>query len=1113
MDTSLQALIESPDFYKLPVPDRKARLSAASTSFRALPPQEQDVAVQSLEQRWRAGIASAPGQPAVPPSGGGLPDLKDVSLGFRTGAADLAHSTGNALDLIPGLDSWAKKAKETAQSWAPTETEQQGREGIAHQVVQGVAGAPAAIVKYAPALALKRFSPVGAAVIGAVSASDKSGKEIAEAAAQDAFSFWAMNRAGSIRNRAGRAAASAAAAAAPTAVASGGDPKATAAAAILGGTFGAIQPPTPPQASNIPERVKPAVKSLADDFQAALSPGSRGETAKQTITITRAKLGGMKQKLFQVNEELADYREKFEKQLDKGKRNEVFDALDKIETGNTAQLAPDDLAFAQASRRLLDEQYQELNRRGLLDTYIEDYFPRLWKRNDNAAQLYEVLGKRPFQGPKGFSKQRTFATIKEGVQYAEQHPELGLKLVSENPVDLLFLKVREGQRAILAHDVMQEMRQAGLLKFSRNPTPPAGYAEIKDRAFRKMFKKDGTWSTAGYYYAPEPAARVIKNYLDPGLRDRPWFRGYQDLANSMNQFQLGFSFFHLGFSTLDAATHSVSLGVEKIVHGLRTGAPKTIASGAGEIAKAPFVALEPFVPGWRKTGLTNQVWEEYAKPGSHPQYAPLAQAMKDAGFQVALDPFYKTEFKRKLRIAMRSGDYLGAAFYGSNRLGEFFSRFLMEYAVPRQKVGGFARMAEFELSRLPANATQEQIRQTMQKVSDSVENRLGQIAYDNLFWNKTAKDLLMASVRSVGWNFGTFRELLGGAKDWSKATIDALTPGKRAEFTHRMAYTVSLPALVGTLGAVTNYMMTGEYPQSLRDYFFPRTGLKDEYGRDERISFPSYIKDVYHYGAPFVHGGLTEGIKGAAKTTQAKLHPAVTAVAEWMENEDWQSVKIRNEDDPAMRQIIDSALYFGKQFIPFSFKYFVEDIERTAEGRPTRYTMPGRLRAFIGITPAPADLKKSETEIFVNRFVSEKMPRGSRTRTEADRQKAVTDMEQMVRLDQDVQPYAQKQIEKGRITERDIEKARARAEVSPVVRKFRQLPWRTALQAYEIAVHDGMVPPADRQQMHEMLVDKIGNALDEIAVLGQGTPDQRRALDTIVRLNLATREELKAETR
>lgn len=1102
MATPLTALVHDPQFYRLTPAERKVRLAGVSEEFRGLPDPEKDVAIQTLEDRWRAQTPAPAGQQTATASGGMLPDLQDVKLGWRAGAADLAKSTANVVAIVPGLDRYAQGLRDWSKRQAPTEQEMQGHEGIAHQVVQGVASAPAAILKYAPALALKRFAPAGAAVIGAVSVADEGKEKMAERALADAASFWAMGRAGRIKSRPLRAAASAAAAAVPVAVESGGDPKATAAAGLLGGAFGAVQPPTPPRSTAAGARVSEVRKSLVDDFASALNPLSRGGPAgpaAKTGRITRAHLGEMKQRLAQVEDEFGQYRNRFEGMLDKGERTTVFDTLDRIETGRSAQLAPEDKPFAAAARRVLDEQWKRLNDRGLLEAYTEDYFPRIWNRKGKAQQVHIMIGKRPFEGPKGFAKMRKFTTIKEGLEYAKAHPELGLELASENPVDLMFLKIREGERAILAHDVMQEMKQNGLLKFTRDGRPPEGYAAINDKAFKRMFKgKGGEWVLKGQYYAPEPAARVINNYLSPGLRDRPWFRGYLDLANSMNQFQLGFSFFHLGFSTIDAATHSVSLGIEEIVHGVRTGSAKYVARGAKEIAKAPFVAVEPFVPGWKDRGLTSQVWREYMKPGSQPQVAPIVTAMKEAGVQLRMDPFYRGEFRRKLRTALRAGDVFGSMFYGAGRMSDIASHFLMEYAVPRQKVGGFSRMAEFELSRLPANAAQDQVRAVMQKVADSVENRLGQVAYDNLFWHKTAKDLLMASIRSVGWNFGTFRELGGGAKDWASFTRNVMRPGVKAEFTRRMAYTTALPMVVGTLGAITNYILTGEYPQSMRDLFFPRTGATDEYGRPERVSFPSYIKDVYHYGAPFGRGGPVEGLKEAGKTVQRKMHPAITSVLEWMENEDWQGTEIRNADDPVMRQIIDTAQYFGKQYLPFSFRYMVDP----------RYSKGERVASFFGVTPAPVDVKTSNTEIFVNKFISEKSQPGTRTKQTAERQKQVREMERMARLDQDVSAYAQEQIDKGTITEGDVAKAEKRAEVQPLVRKFRGLPWKPALQAYEIAVKDRMVTDADRNEMHEILVDKIGNALDEIVGIGKNTQEQRRVLDTLMRLNLASREDL-----
>jgi hypothetical protein len=90
-------------------------------------------------------------------------------------------------------------------------------------------------------------------------------------------------------------------------------------------------------------------------------------------------------------------------------------------------------------------------------------------------------------------------------------------------------------------------------------------------------------------------------------------------------------------------------------------------------------------------------------------------------------------------------------------------RFLNTWS--RDKSSGLCRPSEIgSCKRLGDDATPQQIREAVQRAWDSVDNRMGQLVYDNLFWNRAVKDLAMASVRSVGWNLGSVREMGGGVK-------------------------------------------------------------------------------------------------------------------------------------------------------------------------------------------------------------------------------------------------------------------------------------------------------------------------------------------------------------
>src|SRR5260221_1033701 len=117
----------------------------------------------------------------------------------------------------------------------------------------------------------------------------------------------------------------------------------------------------------------------------------------------------------------------------------------------------------------------------------------------------------------------------------------------------------------------------------------------------------------------------------------------------------------------------------------------------------------------------------------------------------------------------------------------------MDKFVPWQKLGIFADLARFELERLPQGAPRNQVREVMGRAWDSVDNGMGMLRYDNLFWEKWIKDMAMVSMRSVGWNIGTLRELGGGGMDLAKAIANK-GMGKHSEFTHRAAYTLALPA-------------------------------------------------------------------------------------------------------------------------------------------------------------------------------------------------------------------------------------------------------------------------------------------------------------------------------
>jgi hypothetical protein len=338
-------------------------------------------------------------------------------------------------------------------------------------------------------------------------------------------------------------------------------------------------------------------------------------------------------------------------------------------------------------------------------------------------------------------------------------------------------------------------------------------------------------------------------------------------------------------------------------------------------------------------------------------------------------------------------------------------------------------------------ASHEVIRDAMAKVVDSVDNRMGQLIYDNLFWNKAVKDLGMASVRSLGWNLGDIREIGGGAVDSAKFIAD-VTRFRKPDVTHRMAYLLALPTTVGMIGGAMTYLMTGKVPQDIKDYFYPRTGNTDEQGDPERVSLPSYMKDIM----PLV---LAQGVKGKVKTAETmaehKLHPLLNMTVEMLRNQDYYGTKIRNEDDPIVQQAKDVLKQVGKDVIPFGIQGLLKERDR---GTPWAKAVA----PLIGITPAPRYVNQTPAQQMMSDYYEETRPSGGRTKEQSDRSQLKA---QIVRALKKGDPEGVKRLidaaKTGVLGKEDFQNIKERISEQPVTYSFKNLPIDKALDVWDVA--------------------------------------------------------------
>lgn len=455
----------------------------------------------------------------------------------------------------------------------------------------------------------------------------------------------------------------------------------------------------------------------------------------------------------------------------------------------------------------------------------------------------------------------------------------------------------------------------------------------------------------GNYMMPTEAAKLVDQHFAPGLGGNAAYRVFRGFSGQMLQAALGWSGFHAMGTTLNAEFSALALATKA----LRYGDMDTVKD---QLAKA-FVPLAAGVSQAKAGAALRQEW--YAPGSGTPEVQAMVSALKAGGARARggaehLGNMYES-FQKSVNLALGSmeADQKGAAAWEGAKalakalpaLNQFVSRPLMEHYVPAVKMGAAADLLRFEIKRQQPQSEAD-MRRIAGEVWDNIDNRFGLLTHDNLFWNRTAKDALTATFQSLGWNLGTVRELGGGILDLKKT----MTTG---ELTNRTAFLLALSAGTAMYGAMYQFLMTGKRPEEPLDLWFPKTGVTRKDGSADRISFPTYAKDLYG-----TFRGVSSGPGRIAfnlfNMVQNKLNPALSTGAQMLRNEDYFGNPIHPKSaggDPLFNK--DMVLHALSAFVPYSVRGAMQQ-SRQGAGLGTQ------AQAMAGITPAPSYITRTEEE-------------------------------------------------------------------------------------------------------------------------------------------------------
>jgi hypothetical protein len=758
------------------------------------------------------------------------------------------------------------------------------------------------------------------------------------------------------------------------------------------GTFAAQLAANPPGAAR---KLAAATRGgkVGKTIEKIASPTTMSKEAGETELLIRPRAAQLAQSEAQVAADL----EKFRPMVARMSHDERIDFMRAMGGEATQNPLPAALQpVAQELRRLLDQRTQRLQSLGLLQNAITDYWPRLWKDPKLAAQnlqqqaqayeksLASAASKRPIRGGRASAglMQRTYGTMQEGLN-------AGLEPVTDNPLDVAAIRMAGMDKWYYGTKLAEDLKAQPYVRFFHNAgDAPVGWVRLDDPVMTARLPKlsDPAHATAkaaiqgagltpeeesnvlarlygqpemGAYYAPETVARVFNNYVSQSAwktgAGRTVYEMMREGGNGLNMLQLSLSAFHPTMVSLDATVSSLARIPGMLRRG-EVGRALTAAPGAVPLAG-------PLYTGVRLARQGKKLGEAYLNPGgATPEMQQFVENLIKGGGRRDMDRFYHADaaggFFRAIRGSLKEGkpSYLWdevkrtyrdvpsnnpvvKAVLGSARLGlrtvETSIEPLMQQFVPSVKRGLFMDMSKDWLAAHP-NATEMELRRGMTEIWDSIENRLGQMTYDNLFWDKTLKDTAFLTVRAVGWNLGTAREIGGGVADIIRSTNRVLDRTSTASkgLSLRAQYTIALPIVVAINGAMINYMFTGQGPRDMMDYFFPRTGkMVPGTNQPERVSIPSYIKDVVAFSM------------GPGKTVLNKLHPMFELAQEYWSNRYYYGGIIRDphHGDPAMQ----SLEWAGRSVLPFGIRGALREAHEGKDIFPL-------IMSELGFVPAPA---------------------------------------------------------------------------------------------------------------------------------------------------------------
>jgi hypothetical protein len=549
--------------------------------------------------------------------------------------------------------------------------------------------------------------------------------------------------------------------------------------------------------------------------------------------------------------------------------------------------------------------------------FRNNYVSQLWKTKNRTNARWQESGAK--QGSGYFTKKHFYEDYEEGIRNGEVP-------TTTNLLEIGSLYMENASRFLARNEVFDDLQGQGHVKYfsDADPDKPEGWVPLSGG--EKVAPIKGQGGMIIRPYAPPEVAQVYNRFVSRPISGPVGgvFGMMTRAANLSTSFKLALN-----------ARHAFLTAAESIGSGLADAIDKGVSGhpvkGLIAAAKAPFKPITSVARG-------RQVQNTWLTGEGNAEMMRIVQAMQDANYsptgvkgRVAdeyrlsrmpgvMESFGKGLLKGQMQAHMMG--LKGGAWSGlrevwtlTGRALQTLSEPIFRYYVPMVKNGMAADMLSTWLEARP-QATRTEFAAYARQVSDSIDNRFGEVNHDNIVWNQATKQGAQAAALSFSYVYGNFIRLgLGTAADLAK-----FAAGK-GPWTHRMSYAVALPVAASLIGNTIQAVMVGinqkkiskdQLPVNWSDWWglSPRTGNIDPVtGQPDRIGVPSVMNQWVHFFAD----PKTELYNKANQLWKTAYEIVV--------NSDFKRDPIYDEYDPTIRAMTDKLKYAASQaFTPIGIQ-------------------------------------------------------------------------------------------------------------------------------------------------------------------------------------------------